>query len=803
LTPLERIESWFESQGWKPLAFQREVWQAQLDGKSGLLHSSTGSGKTYGVWMAFVAKASPRKGLKALWITPLRALANDTVEALQRPIADFGLNWRVELRTGDSTSTEKRKQLEHQPDGLVTTPETLSLMLSLPDSKKLLSGIELIIVDEWHELMGTKRGTQTELCLARLRKWNPGVQVWGLSATLGNMPHAAEVLGVETLIRGETEKEVVIDSLLPETVERFPWAGHMGTQMLPKVIEALEQAETALVFLNTRGQAEVWFQLIANAKPEWADCIAIHHGSLDREERTRVEDGLKNGSLRAVVCTSTLDLGVDFSPVDRVLQIGSPKGVARLLQRAGRSGHRPGFASRVTIVPTHALELIDIASIRQAVRENTIEARKALNAPLDVLVQHLVTLAIGGGFLPEKALAEVRTAHSYRNLSQSDFDWALDFITRGGQCLRAYPEFHKVVKNVRGEYIVDSRQTALRHRMAIGTIVSETAMNVQFLSGGRLGTVEEGFISRLRRGDTFIFAGRMLEFVQVKEMTAYVKRASKVRGNVVRWDGGRMPLSSELAASVRARLEEAHYGELIEPEVQHAAELLSLQNRWSALPNQNQLLIERLSSREGHHLFIYPIEGRLVHEGLAALLAFRLAKEQPITFTMAANDYGFELLAAEPFDFDQYVARQVFSVENLLEDLAGSLNAAELARRQFREIARIAGLVFQGYPGSPKSAKQLQSSSGLFYDVFAQYEPENPLLRQASVEVMERQLEESRLVAALKRIEESELLITEPEKPTPFAFPLLVDRLRATVTSEATEDRIRRMLESLEKSADA
>ena len=743
-----------------------------------------------------------------MWVTPLRALAADTAASLQFPVNGLGIPWIVETRTGDTSASVRAKQKERMPDVLVTTPESLSVMLTRPDVSDLFCDLEMVVVDEWHELMSSKRGVQTELALARIRSVNPAVRTWGLSATLGNLEEALEtLLGVGrgdseagVLITGDIGKQTIIDSVLPPSIDRFPWAGHFGMQMVPYVVEAIEESSTCLIFCNTRSQTELWFQSILEVKPEWADVVALHHGSLDREVRDEVEYGLKTGRLRAVVCTSSLDLGVDFSPVDRVLQVGSPKGVARLLQRAGRSGHRPGVPSRVTCVPTHALEMIDIAAARDAAAAGRIESREGVSKPLDVLVQHLVTIAVGSGFRSDELLQEVRTARSYRNLTLEEWNWALDFVTRGGSALTAYPEYSRVVEEG-GLYRVVDKHIATRHRMTIGTITSDSAMNVAYLKGAHLGQVEESFVSRLNPGDKFIFAGKVLQFVRVRDMTALVKPGGSPVGVVPRWMGGRLALSGELAYSIREKLEEANQGELNHPELRLLAPLLEVQQRWSALPNLDELLVERVQTREGHHMFMYPLEGRLVHEGLAALFAYRLSLLQPITFSLACNDYGLELLSAEEAPLEAALPA-LFSPENLSHDIIASLNSVEMAKRHFREIARIAGLVFQGFPGQNKTTKQIQASSGLFYDVFRRFDPDNLLLQQATREVLEKQLEETRLARALHRLSKSNVLISTPERPTPLAFPILVDRLRETVTSENIADRIKKMSLQLNLEAD-
>ncbi|CAN5814034.1 ligase-associated DNA damage response DEXH box helicase [soil metagenome] len=817
--PIECVREWFGRHEWEPFPFQEEVWRAYLAGESGLIHAATGTGKTYAAWMGPLLEwlrdypaASRRSSapLTVLWITPLRALAGDTEAALRAPVEDLGIPWSVESRTGDTSARIRARQRERLPSALVTTPESLSLLLTRDDASTRFDHLQLVVVDEWHELMASKRGVQTELGLARLRRFRPGLRTLGLSATLGNLDTARDaLLGVGTggeprpgrIFQGLVPKALEVDALIPGTMERFPWSGQIGLRLLPEVIRAIEEGETSLVFTNTRATAEIWFQALLAARPDWAGILALHHGSMDRATREWVEDGLREGKLRCVVCTSTLDLGVDFTPVDRVLQVGSPKSVGRLIQRAGRSGHRPGAVSRLTCVPTNALELVDVAAARAALDAREIEARRPVERPLDLLAQHAVTVAIGGGFRADELLAEVRTAWAYRGLRDDEWGWVLDFITRGGTVLQSYPEYSKVVERD-GRYEVTGRMAAMRHRLSIGTIVSESAMEVQLLRGRTIGTVEENFIAQLRPGDVFTFAGRVLEFVRVRGMVAHVRRSTAKSNSVPHWSGARMPISPQLAARIRVTLDEARRGIYQGREMEAVRGILELQAAWSRLPAPDELLIERVRTREGHHLFFYPVEGRLVHEGLAALFAYRMAQLRPISFTLAANDYGLELLSSERAPLDESLEAGLLSSEHLLHDIPASLNAAELARRQFREIARIAGLVFQGYPGAAKAVKQVQASSELIYDVFARYDPDNLLLFQAHREVMERQLEQSRLGRALERIAGGSVTVVEVERPTPLAFPLLVDRAREQVTSEKLADRIRRMAAPLERAAE-
>jgi len=621
-------------------------------------------------------------------------------------------------------------------------------------------------------------------------------------------PHALDVLlhpGSGRLVQGKVDKDLRVDTLLPPSIERFPWAGHLGLRMLPQVVEEIDSAATTLVFTNTRSQSEIWYQALLDARPDWAGLIALHHGSLAREVRDWVELGLKQGALKAVVCTSSLDLGVDFLPVERVLQIGSPKGVARLMQRAGRSGHAPGRTSRVTLVPTHSVEVVEAAAAQVAIAERRIEARSAPHRPLDVLVQHLVSMALGGGFRPDELYAEVRQAWSYRELTDEHWQWALAFVRHGGHSLTAYPDYQRVEPDETGLWKVPSRRVALRHRMSIGTIVSDASLTVKFWakggSGRSLGSVEEGFIARLRPGDNFLFGGRLLELVRVENMTAYVSRATGKKAAVPRWNGGRMPLSSELADAVVEQLGAASREQFTTPEMRLVEPLLRVQMDWSALPTKTTLLAEVMKSREGWHLFLYPFAGRHVHLGLASLLAWRMGQRQPLTFSIAVNDYGFELLSATEVDWLHWLTPELFSENDLLHDVLASLNASELARRRFREIARIAGLVFSGYPGAQKSARQLQASSGLFFDVFRQYDPGNLLLTQAEEEVLRQELEVERLQQTLQRLQQRRLDVHQVRRATPLAFPLMVERFRESMTSEKLADRIRRMVAELDKAA--
>jgi ATP-dependent Lhr-like helicase len=826
------IQQWYKQKQWKQFPFQKEMEEAYLSGFSGLLNAPTGSGKTFALFLPFLADfinkhpdtytTQKNNGLLMLWITPLRALTNDIRKAMQEVCDDIGLPWRIMTRTGDTSAADKASLKKKLPEVLLTTPESLHLMLAQKEYDKIFKGLQVMVCDEWHELLGTKRGVQVELGLSRLKglgaemlergadtnataalstSHTTPLRIWGISATIGNLEQAAEVLlGNDfppeqiKMVRANVNKKLVIQSVIPDNIENYSWAGHIGVQLLPQVMEIVAKSNTTLIFTNTRSQSEIWYHAIIDNYPEYAGIMAMHHGSLDNEIRNWVEQALHAEALKVVVCTSSLDLGVDFRPVDTVVQVGSPKGVARFMQRAGRSGHAPGAISKAYFVPTHSLELLEGAALKQAIKQGVFESRDPMLLTMDVLIQFMVTLAVSDGFRADELFREVKTTFAFADLRRDEFNQLLDFITNGGKTLAQYDEFLKVeVEN--GLFKVNSRRVAMRHRLSIGTITSELSIRVKWLSGGSLGTIEEGFISKLKPGNTFWFAGRSLEFIKVKEMTAYVKKSTKTKGLIPSWNGGRMPLSSQLSAVFRDKLDEVANGIETDIEVKALKPLFDLQAKLSHLPQSHEFLIESFKSREGHHLLFYPFEGRLVHEGMASLLAYRISKIKPASFSIAMNDYGFELLTDEDIPIEQALEdADFFSINNLIEDIQHSLNSNEMARRKFRDIAHIGGLVFTGYPGQQVKNKHLQASTSLLFEVFNEYEPDNLLVRQAYNEALAFQLEEFRLRAALQRIQTQNIILKTIERPTPFAFPILVDSLgRERLTTETMEERIAKM----------
>ncbi len=810
-------EQWFREQGWKPFPFQKKTWKAFLAGKNGLLNAPTGSGKTYALWFPIVLnyinqnpsyRTSHSKGLKAVWITPLRALSQEIRQSAERIIADLDLPLTVGIRTGDTSTKERAQQRKTMPDLLITTPESLQLLLATKGYDKMFKGCNAVVVDEWHELLGTKRGVQMELALSRIKTLSSNLRIWGISATIGNLEEARQVLlGPESkalqnsiLIRAALNKKIHVISIIPEEIETFPWRGHLGLRLLDRVIPIIKKSKTTLLFTNTRSQCEIWFQKILEKYPELAGEIAMHHGSINKDTRIWVEEAIRNEKLKAVVCTSSLDLGVDFAPVETVIQIGGPKGVARFMQRAGRSGHRPGKESVIYFLPTHAIELVEASALQQAVVKQAVEDRMPYLNSFDVLVQYLTTLAVSNGFIPSEIYKEVKSSFCYQGITENEWRWLLNFIVLGSQSLQTYDEYKKVEIADDGRFVVQNRGVAMRHRFQIGTIVGDANLTVKYQKGGYIGTIEEYFISKLTPGDVFTFAGRNLEFIRIKEMQALVRNSSKKTSKVPSWMGGRLTLSAQMSQLLREEL----YSARLRPDQQSdsiraLAPIFERQQKESIVPGPDELLIETFKSSDGYHHIIYPFEGRFVHEAMGSLLGYRISLLSPITFSLAFNDYGFELLSDKEIDIQAIIDNDLFTSSFMLEDLQKSLNSTEMARRKFRDIAVISGMVFTGYPDKGVKMKHLQSSSQLLFEVFRDFEPDNLLFLQAFRETFEHQLEEGRLRLALERIARQEIVWKACKNPTPFSFPIITDRLREKLSSEKLADRIKRMTALLMK----
>ncbi len=833
------IIDWLAAKDYIPFAFQEETWKHIINKKSGLVNAPTGCGKTFSVFLGAVIsfindnpenyEIKNKNGLQLLWVTPLRALAKDIGRAMEEVISELGMAWKVGIRNGDTSISDRAKQKRQTPEILIITPESLHLLLAQKSYSDVFKSLKIIAVDEWHELLGSKRGVQVELALSRIiavrkQQFINGSQtistvfssrvlnlsLWGISATIGNLSQAEEVLlsplsqvglGKKDFktVTAKIDKPIHIESIFPDEIEKYPWAGHLGIKLVEKVIPIIMKSKTTLIFINTRGMSEMWYQALLRVCPDLSGSIALHHGSIEQELRFWVEDNLHTGNLKAVVCTASLDLGVDFRPVETVIQVGSPKGVARFLQRAGRSGHRPGEVSKIYFLPTHSLELIEAAALKDATKIKLIESREPRILCYDVLIQYLSTIAISNGFYPEEIFKEIKSTYCYKEITKDEWIKILHFATAGGIALQQYDDYKKI-EIIDGLYKINNRRIAMRHRMHIGTIVSDPMLKVKFLGGGFIGVIEEWFIARMQPGDAFTLAGRTLEFVMIKDMTCIARKSSAKKSMIPSWQGGRMPLSANLGFMLRKKFDEA--GLTIdndkirtkkEPELKILKPLFELQEYLSHIPKKNELLIEQIETKDGFHLFVFPFEGRLVHEAMAAILAYRISLITPITFSFAMNDYGFELLSDQPIPLDNNNAYTLFSPDNLFADIQRSLNSVEMAKRKFRDIAVIGGLIFQGFPGEQKKAKHLQSSASLLFNVFSEYEPDNLLLRQAYNEVMDQQMEEQRLREMLERIQKGKIVITFPKRLTPFCFPIKVDSMREDLSSEKLEDRVKKM----------
>ena len=829
------IKEWLQQKGHQPFEFQESAWEAIINNRSGLVNAPTGCGKTFSVFLGAVIefinshpkdyRTTKNNGLQLLWITPLRALAKDIGRAMEEVIAELDLMWKVGIRNGDTTTADRQKQKRQMPEVLIITPESLHLLLATKGYPQLFQTLKIIAVDEWHELLGSKRGVQIELAISRILGSQTSIinhddstdlsffthnsnlsnqhiaTVWGISATIGNLDQAKDVLlspiknsHEAIIIKANISKKIEVESIFPDEIEKFPWSGHLGIKLAHKLIPIIEASKTTLIFINTRGMSEMWYQTVLTFAPQLSGAIALHHGSIEQQLRFWVEEALHEGKLKAVVCTASLDLGVDFRPVETIVQVGSPKGVARFLQRAGRSGHQPGAVSKIYFLPTHSLELVEAAALKQAIAENNIESREPMLLCFDVLIQFLCTLAISEGFIPDKLLKEVQSTYCFSSITVEEWLQVLNFITSGGEALQEYDEYKKVEIDEYGLYRINSRKLAMRHRMHIGTIVSDAMLKVKFMSGGFVGVIEEWFISKLTPGEVFTLAGRNLELVGIKDMTAIVKKSNSKKSIVPSWMGGRMPLTANLGNMLRHQLNKAFEYSHLNNEIQKLFPLLEMQRQLSHVPKASELLIEHIETKDGFHLFVHTFEGRLVNEAMGAILAYRISKIMPISFTFAMNDYSFELLSDQAIPVDDSNVYELFSSENLFEDIQRSVNSTEMAKRKFRDIAVIGGLIFQGYPGEHKKSKHLQASSSLLFSVFNEYETQNLLLRQAYQEVFDQQMEEVRLRNMLNRIQESNIIITFPTQLTPFSFPVKVDSIRETLSSEKLEDRVRKMI---------
>jgi ATP-dependent Lhr-like helicase len=739
-------------------------------GRSALLVAATGAGKTLAGFLPTICDLveEPGEGLHTLYVSPLKALAVDVQRNLIGPIEEMGLPIRVETRTGDTPSDRKARQRVKPPQVLLTTPESLSLLLSYPESAQMFANLRTIIVDELHGFAKEKRGDLLSLSMSRLQNLAPGLRRVGLSATISDPDAYRSWLAPDAdmelidLVLGDPGAEPDLSILIPEN--KIPWGGHSGYHAIADVMRLIEQHKTTLVFSNTRGLAELIFQKLWDENEQGLP-IGIHHGSLSVEARRKVEAAMSAGRLRGLVATASLDLGIDWGDVDLVIQMGAPKGSSRLLQRIGRANHRLDEPSKGIIVPGNRFEYLEARAALDAIDDGELDPEVFRPGALDVLAQHILAMAVAEPFQQEELLAEIRSAAPYAGLKDETFDEILNFIATGGYALKAYDRFRRLVPEPGGVWRIAKPQIAQQHRLNAGVIVEQPLLTVRFRNGRRLGTVEEGFASVLAPGDRFFFAGLSLEVEQLKD-TDIIVRASSKSGQVVTYGGQRMSMSTHLANRVRHMLCDRNDWHRFPDDVR---EWLEVQSERSVLPEPHQLLVETFPHEGQHFMVAYSFEGWNAHQSLGMLLTKRMEKAGLKPLGFVANDYALACYALEPITDP----KSLFSADILEQEFVDWVESSYLLKTAFREVAVIGGLVERQHPGRKKTGRQVSFSTDLIYDVLRRYEPQHLLLRAAWDDARRRMTELGRLVRLVDRASAT-MLHVEPGRITPMAVPLMV-----------------------------
>ncbi len=797
-----QLLEWFGKQKYSPMPFQTEAWDAFAQNQAALIAVPTGSGKTLAAFGGPLLKLMTEErpvvsATRIIYLTPLKALARDIVNSISRPIEDLKLPFQVGLRTGDSTPEARQSQRKVKPEILVTTPESLAILLTAQNPEKYAE-VFSVIIDEGHELLGSKRGSLLELSIATLRKYSPDLIVTVLSATIGNLRQAAEALtGVSNakIISDAPSRSIQIDVLAPAEMTAAPWFGYAGLNLAEDLLKTIDPKETQIIFTNTRGSAEAWYRDILERRPQWRELTGLHHGSLTREERVLVEEKAKAGELKIIVATSSLELGVDFPKVGRVYQIGSVKSMARAVQRAGRGFHRPGESSSLTVCPASIFEILEAHALRQAVKVGIFEDKIPIPKPLDVFVQFLLNRAYNAGFTIDEIKETVARTYSFREITESEIIWAIQFLATGGKSLSQYDQFLKI-KPEGNRYVFADPKNARMHRMNIGTIVSDDGIRVRFMGGKTLGTIGETFVSRLKKGDVFQFAGRELEYVQLNYNILLVRLSSERPEIATVWTGNILPISSLISEHLRMSVDQlaraSGESDLPEAELKEFWPAAERQKQISHIPLADETLVEIWKAREGFHLYLYTWAGRLVNEGLGHLFAFRISAVRANTISVAVSDHGIELLATEEFPPVEVLSALFTDLNDLESDIEKSLNFPELAKRTFREVARVSGMIQATVAGQSKNQRNLQMSSGLLYDVLEKYEKNHPLVLQAKKEVRQNQLHLPSLIKVIHNFKTRRFVFKKIEKISPFAFPIFIERARTRVSTEKLEHRIAR-----------
>jgi len=839
----DRFKAWFVARGWSPRAHQLALLEKAREDASALLIAPTGAGKTLAGFLPTLVELSTetaeRKaaekqslvstgrgvqrtgGLHTLYISPLKALAVDIARNLERPIAEMALPVKVETRTGDTPVSRRQRQRRYPPDVLLTTPEQLALLLSSDDAPFLFSSLKRIVLDELHALVTSKRGDLLSLGLARLWRLAPQMRAIGLSATVAEPEQLARFLVPQTDGEERVADIVVAGGAAPpevemlDTRERLPWAGHSARHALPEIYELIKANKTTLVFVNTRSQAEMLFQNLWSMNDDGL-AIALHHGSLDVAQRRKVEDAMSAGRLRGVVCTSSLDLGVDWGDVDLVVNIGAPKGSSRLMQRIGRANHRLDEASRAVLVPANRFEVLECRVAIDAIAENAQDTPPLRTGALDVLAQHVLGCACGEPFLSDELYAEVRTAAPYAELSRQDFDDVVDFVASGGYALKTYERFARIKQDKEGRWRVANPKVRQSYRMNVGTIVEDDMLKVRLVRsrgggtgstgviarGGRLlGEIEEAFIEGLSPGDTFVFSGEVVRYETLVEDQVYVSRAHDKDPKVPSYMGGKFPLSTYLAERVRRLLDDGRaWGGLPE----QVRDWLSLQKDVSQVPGVRELLVESFPRANKHYLVCYPFEGRLAHQTLGMLLTRRLERARARPLGFVANEYAVAIWALG--DLSSMIRNgridlnALFDPDMLGDDLEAWLAESALMKRTFRNCAIISGLITRRHTGEEKSRGQVLFSTDLVYDVLRKHQADHVLLRAARADAATGLLDLRRLSDMLMRIH-GRITHRELDRVSPLAVPVMLEIGRESVYGEAADELLAEAADELVKEA--
>ncbi|MCK0098934.1 ligase-associated DNA damage response DEXH box helicase [Qipengyuania sp. S6317L1] len=797
------IQSWFDARGWRIRRHQLDMLTKAREGRDALLVADTGAGKTLAGFLPTLCDFAPsggeppEDGLHTLYVSPLKALAHDVKRNLLTPIEEIGLPIRVETRSGDTSSDRKKRQREKPPHVLLTTPESLSLLLSYPESMELFRTLKRVVIDEVHAFATGKRGDLLALALARLQRLAPDMQRVALSATLANPLSFQEWLTAQPaddtgeiqkadLVLGEDGAEPEVDILLP-IEERVPWGGHAGRWAVGQLMEAIAANRTTLVFTNTRFLAEFIFQCLWEVNEDNLP-IGVHHGSLSKEARRRVEDAMAAGELRALVCTASLDLGVDWGDIDLVVQMGAPKGSSRLLQRIGRAGHRLDTPSRAVLVPGNRFEFLEAMAAKDAVDEGMRDGEEFRAGGLDVLAQHVMACACAAPFHEDDLLAEIRSSMAYAWLDKATFERVLHFVESGGYALKAYDKFKRIVRDKAGVWRLSHPNQAQRHRMNAGIIVDSEMLQVRFKNGRQLGKVEERFAAQLSAGDTFFFAGMSLEVESVKDMDVIV-RAAKTSATIPSYGGLRLPLTSHLATRVQAMLDDrAGWGRFPDD----VREWLEVQDYRSRLPKPGELLVESFPHGGKHYTVYYTFEGWNANQSLGMLITRRMESLGLMPAGFVANDYTLAVWGLKPVTDP----KPLLSPDILTEEFTDWVTESHLLRRAFREVAVISGLIERQHPGKRKTGKQVTFSTDLIYDVLKKYEPDHVLLEAAWADARARMTDVGRLADLLER-SQHELVHVELERVSPLAVPVMTMIGREAVPQGAVDDELLIEAESL------